>query len=58
MSSPTNAPGDRSTTENSDTIMRLATNQPTAAPSSARRVRIRTPSTRREATTSGQSMRT
>lgn len=58
MSSPRNAPVDRSNVGTSAIMSRAATPHPTAAPTSARTVLIRTPSTRRDATTSGHSMRT
>jgi hypothetical protein len=56
MSRPANNPGDSWTVGNSQVTIRPATTHPTAAPISARTVLIRTPSTRRDATTSGHSI--
>jgi hypothetical protein len=50
------APVDLSTMGTTDSITRVAAAQPIAAPIRARAVRIRTPSTRRDATTSGHSI--
>lgn len=56
-SSPKNNPGDPLTFGKSQASIRAATAHPTAAATSARTVLMRTPSTRRDATTSGQSIR-